>query len=359
MGEDDCTSPSELVGSGAFAFDNQGATTGTVGQSEVECDISDGLGTAIENDVWFTWTSVTGGNAVIYTHGGTSMDTKLALYAGSSCPAPGDALGCSDDFYSMQSWVQFTAVAGESYVIQLGNSPGSAAGSGTLYVTEESGHWGPQQVITAEVDRPSFVTAADVDGDGDMEVFSASAGDDKIAFYPNLGGGDFGPQKVISAGLGMAPRCISVADLDGDSLVDVISNGSSGDLGWFKNLGGGAFGAFQPLSTNSSLADVMVADMDGDGDPDLLHIGYSPPHHRIVWYENQGGGVFHSAVEVAADSHALSVSAADLDGDGDLDVLAGMDPLIHDFEGEIVWYENQGGGNFGAQQVIDPDMHLA
>ena len=352
MGEDDCTSPSDLVGSGAFAFDNQSATTGTVGQAEVACDVWPGTG--IENDIWFTWTSVSSGPAVVYSTGGTDMDTKIALYAGSSCPAPGSALGCSDDFHSFQSWVQFTAVAGESYVIQLGNSPGTSPGSGTFYITEDSGNWGPRRVITTDVTYPSFVTTADIDGDEDMEVFSASS--NKLAFYPNLGDGGFGSQKVISTELPQ-PVSLCVVDLDGDALVDVICNGRLGHLAWFKNLGGGSFGALQELSNDAGIGDVVVADLDNDGDPDVLHVRDYP--HQIVWYENQGGGTFSLQIELAADGRALGLFAADLDEDGDLHVLAGMDVLNggHDvIGGKIAWYENQGGGNFGSQQIITTDV---
>ena len=41
--------------------------------------------------------------------------------------------------------------------------------------------------------------AADVDGDGDLDVLSASATDDKIAWYENMDGqGNFGPQHMIT-----------------------------------------------------------------------------------------------------------------------------------------------------------------
>ena len=56
----------------------------------------------------------------------------------------------------------------------------------------DSGNFGEQQVITPTAD------AADLDGDGDFDVLSASYSDDKIAWYENDGSGNFGEQQVIT-----------------------------------------------------------------------------------------------------------------------------------------------------------------
>ena len=53
-------------------------------------------------------------------------------------------------------------------------------------------------VIGAVFVAAKSVFATDLDGDGDADVLSASAGDDKIAWYENLGSGSFGPQQVIT-----------------------------------------------------------------------------------------------------------------------------------------------------------------
>ena len=60
--------------------------------------------------------------------------------------------------------------------------------------------FGPQQIITTNANGARSVYAEDLDGDGDMDVLSASAysNDDKIAWYENDGDGNFGLQQIIT-----------------------------------------------------------------------------------------------------------------------------------------------------------------
>ena len=89
-----------------------------------------------------------------------------------------------------------------------------------------------------------------------------------------------------------------------------------------------------------------AADLDGDGDYDILSA--SSWHDRIAWYENNGSGIFGSTqtITTGADG-ANSVYAADLDGDGDYDVLSASE-----YDDRIAWYENNGSGTFGSMQTI-------
>ena len=53
--------------------------------------------------------------------------------------------------------------------------------------TDGAGNFGSQQIITTNANGAGSVYAEDLDGDGDMDVLSASQGDGKIAWYENLG----------------------------------------------------------------------------------------------------------------------------------------------------------------------------
>ncbi|MBL9170966.1 MAG: choice-of-anchor M domain-containing protein [Verrucomicrobiales bacterium] len=103
-----------------------------------------------------------------------------------------------------------------------------------------------------------------------------------------------------------------------------------------------------PLAVGGALSGVSSlspADLDGDGDLDVLAGAYGA--NRISWYSNLGGGAFgdEQVIDGAADSVWFS-KAGDLDGDGDMDALGGM------YSGTLAWYENSGSGAF-SKHVLD------
>ncbi len=220
------------------------------------------------------------------------------------------------------------------------------------YENQGGGVFGAQQVISAN--GASSVYAADLDGDGDADVLSASG---SIAWYENQGGGVFGAQQVISTS---GASSFYAADLDGDCDIDVLSKSGANKIVWYENNGGGLFGDPQEIATTITTVDcIYAADLDSDGDLDVLSGTGSGPFgaldSRVAWYENQGEGAFGSEqVLFATHVGITSVYAADLDGDGDQDVLftvfMGENPKIP--PGKVAWCENQGQGVFGGHQVI-------
>ncbi|QSE98791.1 FG-GAP-like repeat-containing protein [Fulvivirga lutea] len=214
------------------------------------------------------------------------------------------------------------------------------------YENDGSGSFGTTQTITTAVFGAISVYAADLDGDGDLDVLSAAEGGGFIAWHENDGSGTFGAMQTITNG---APTASSVyaADLDGDGDLDVLSASEANGIAWYENDGSGSFGALQTITTEASGAkSVYAADLDGDGDLDVLSA--SQFDNRIAWCENDGSGSFGPLQTITTGaSAAWSVYAADLDGDGDLDVLSAS--LVDD---RIAWYENDGSGSFGSQQTI-------
>ena len=85
------------------------------------------------------------------------------------------------------------------------------------------GNFGSQQIITTQGDKKTSVHAADVDGDGDMDVLSAERTRGKFEWYENDGSGNFGSQQVITTQAEGEAR-VYAADMDGDGDLDVLSS---------------------------------------------------------------------------------------------------------------------------------------
>ena len=83
---------------------------------------------------------------------------------------------------------------------------------------------------------------------------------------------------------------------------------------------------------------VYAIDMDSDGDIDILsglNDAYGDGYGGIQWYENDGSESFTSHTIYSSASYAMSVFAIDVDGDGDIDVLSSSQS-----DDKIAWYEN-------------------
>ncbi len=241
----------------------------------------------------------------------------------------------------------------------------------------DSDGFGAQQVITTSAQGAQSVTAADLDSDGDKDVLSASQFDEKVAWYENQIGessadsDSFGAQQTITTSASYA-QSVAAADLDGDGDKEVLSASRRDDkVAWYENQIGESdadsdgFGDQQTITTGASdTGSVAAADLDGDGDRDVLSA--SQDDDKVAWYENQVGDAGADSdgfgdqqiISTSADG-PLSVTTADLDGDGDQDVLSAS-PL----DDRVAWYENQLGetgadsDGFGAQQTITTDADL-
>jgi hypothetical protein len=220
---------------------------------------------------------------------------------------------------------------------------------GGIFLNRGGGVFGPQKVITTSAQWANSVYATDLDGDGHADVLSASLHDDKIVWFRNRLNKpkqDFSRQQVITTSADDA-RSVYATDLDGDGDADVLSASANDDkIAWYENLGGGMFGPQQVITTSADYAvSVYATDLDGDGDADVLSASIADD--KIAWYENLGGGVFGTQQVISSSANgAYSVYATDLDGDGDADVLSASWT-----DDKIAWYENLGGGMFGSQRV--------
>lgn len=203
--------------------------------------------------------------------------------------------------------------------------------------------------------RPFHLAAADFDGDGDLDVYASERFDADVRLLINQGGGSFSNYLFAYLGSGTI-NSLDAVDANGDGIDDLlISFDSSGRYGWLRNQGG----AFGPLNSftqpPSTLITPLVGDFDADGDEDLAAAS------ALGLWLHQGTGALGAAAfeegrRLTYDiAHAPGVDAADLDGDGDADLLLALSP----YEEGYAWSENLGGGSFnGVTQTFPMTVPL-
>ena len=201
-----------------------------------------------------------------------------------------------------------------------------------------NGSFGDRQIIGEFYWDSNSIYADDVDNDGDVDILYVDRYYDKILWYKNTNGlGNFVLQQIITTDA-IETRELYTADLDGDGDMDVLSASyDDNKIAWYKNTdGNGLFGNQQIISTDATGAySVKAVDLDNDGDMDV--ISASSSDDKIAWYENLDGlGSFgdQQIITINANSARL-VDFADIDNDGDIDILSASA-----YDGTIAWYEH-------------------
>ena len=215
-------------------------------------------------------------------------------------------------------------------------------------------------IVDASFGQAHHVYAADVDGDGDADIIGAAFADDDLTWWENINGdGGTWTEHILNGDFDGA-RAVYAADVDGDGDMDILGIASNlNDITWWENVSGD-FSIYteHPIDDNFIAAfSVYAADLDGDGDMDVLG-GSATPFSEVAWWENDGipadGGWIKHTLKTQF-QYVASVNAADLDGDGDLDVLA----TAHD-NGRVTWWENvAGNGTIWLEHNIDASFDSA
>ncbi len=198
-----------------------------------------------------------------------------------------------------------------------------------------------EHVITTYFDGPSSIFAADVNGDNMIDVLGTAAGSNQIFWMQNKdGAGGIWTKHPIDDNFDSASS-VYAADIDNDGDIDVVgAAGLAHDIIWWENATGSGLGWIEHLVDISFYGanSVYVSDVDGDGDLDIL--GAAINVDMISWWENLDGSGYSWTEHVITSNFdgAHCVCAADIDGDGDMDVL-GAARIAHD----IFWWENLNG----------------
>ena len=248
---------------------------------------------------------------------------------------------------------------------------------GSVRIFERAGDDYRPRTLLNDVGRVADVRAGDLDGDGDIDF--------AVAVFGHLSEGQVGwleqhePGRFRFHTLIARPGAIHVplVDLDGDGRLDIVVliSQANEEIHALLGRGGGQFAqrtlyrAPTPLYGSSGIEPV---DLDGDGDLDLLYTNGDAfdvpgarqqtllrPYHGVQWLENRGRLRFvrHDLLRYYG---AYSAVAGDLDGDGDLDIVASS--LFSDWQDpdrkSLIWLENDGRQRFTPHAVASAPTHL-
>jgi hypothetical protein len=206
-----------------------------------------------------------------------------------------------------------------------------------------------KQTIGENFDGAEGVFAIDIDNDDDIDVLGAAMNSNQIALWYNNGENPIEwTKKIISGNFGWA-RSVYAADVNGDTLVDILGAAytsntisiwyNNGDSSWTEQIIDNSFaGAHR----------VYASDLNGDEYIDVLGTAYLGD--EIAWWQNNGGNPIQWEKQSIGENFdgAISVYTCDIDKDGDNDVLGAAE-----FSGKVALWFNNGGVPIGwTKQII-------
>ncbi len=187
---------------------------------------------------------------------------------------------------------------------------------------------------------------ADFDRDGDLDFVFLNRGDMKLYWFENGGGENWKRHWLGDAEIGQLGSV--TLDVDRDEWPDLVIGGY-----WYRNSGTPRTQPFVRHSYDSSIKreihDMVTADMDGDGNLDIVAMGDGD---GCFWYQipkqhARAGGWPRTLISMAVLDKNVDIHAGfnpggvgDLDGDGDADVML-TDRWMENLDKGARWVEHR------------------
>jgi len=196
-------------------------------------------------------------------------------------------------------------------------------------------------IKTTTVPKPFYFVVADLNADGNLDIALHTRAEDST-FQVLLGDGTGHFKNRSQVPLPGRNKGIAAADLNHDGKIDiVVVRQLSRLISVLIGNGDGTFRVGADLTMPTLLGPVTIADLDGDGALDIVSADYNSATGKTVTVLfGRGDGSFPKRKSFPTGGGPLSVSAADVNEDGNIDLLtanfqSGISVLLGDGRGEF------------------------
>lgn len=195
----------------------------------------------------------------------------------------------------------------------------------SVILGDGTGRFGSPQLSDIEAQLTFGAVAGDVDEDDRIDIVIADVLSQDVLLYRGDGLGGFGPGSVVTS-TGGIELDLGIGDLDVDGHLDLVLTQSYRRLDVLSGAGDGSFQRTDRVSLDETANGVAVEDVNGDGAPDVAVGSYVPqsnPGPTLVQVLlNDGTGDLSPGQPLKAGRNPASVAVGDLNGDGWPDLVA-------------------------------------
>ncbi len=255
--------------------------------------------------------------------------------------------GTGEDYNGGLPWVKTADINGDGAMDMFGYA---AFIGGTHWWSNEDGAGGTwvRHTISNEL---SSMDPVDMDNDGDIDMIGAKHAGHVYWWENPDGSGTNWVWHDISLGMPFTPGT-SAADMDGDGDIDVAVMHrplEAGRVIWFENQDNATTWVEHSVDEDFINANfVLATDVDGDGDTDLIGDSYGLDGIFAWWSNEDGLGLTWTRHELhTGDGGCWGLDAADLDGDGDIDILG-----VSYYHDTVFWWQQNDDGSFTTHEFI-------
>lgn len=204
---------------------------------------------------------------------------------------------------------------------------------------------------TEFIERPTQLFTGDMDNDGDIDLISNEPGNGNLVWFENLdGNGSMDDPKIINSTNISSITSFNVFDIDNNGTLDIIACDND-NVFWYKNTitSTATFSdeIYLPNQELTVISEFHFEDMDGDNILDIVMLGNPLEIGWMKGIDNQGN---FEPYAILSDEGRYYVRISDFDGDGDLDMVS---PDYFAGEWSLGWVSNtDGNADFGSSNLI-------